>query len=162
MYITVNSTEAAWNEANKLFPTDYMKDDWKSERAGYPVYVSTADENESWISDLNVRLELNIFKGKAIETTVIYIEEEPEIIEENSIDADDVRQCCIKNNLYTRGDVAEYNNMLNMASKEEYSLGLLYRIADDIAEHSEDLPDTEYIMYLLRRDAVKTFYTIKK
>lgn len=29
--MTVNSIERAWNEANRIFPTDYMKDEEKSD-----------------------------------------------------------------------------------------------------------------------------------
>ena len=75
-HITVHSREEAWREAARLFPTDYEKDDGSTERAGYPIYKSTAQDNDSWISDLNTSLELNIWKGKVIETTKIHIEEE--------------------------------------------------------------------------------------
>ena len=77
-HITVHSREEAWREAARLFPTDYEKDDGSTERAGYPIYKSTAQDNDSWISDLNTSLELNIWKGKVIETTKIHIEEEEE------------------------------------------------------------------------------------
>lgn len=30
--------QEAWNLANKMFPTDYQKDEESSKRAGYPIY----------------------------------------------------------------------------------------------------------------------------
>lgn len=76
MAITVNSRKAAWELANKLFPTDYLKDEDASSNAGYPVYWSTDRDRNAWISDLNCRLEINI----GAETTNIWIEE-PEALE---------------------------------------------------------------------------------
>lgn len=73
--MTVNSREQAWKEADKLFPTDYIKDEQASERAGYPIYKSTADGNESWISDLGNRLEVNTIDSTWNKTTNIWIEE---------------------------------------------------------------------------------------
>lgn len=73
--MTVNSREQAWKEADKIFPTDYMKDEQSSANAGYPIYESTADNNRSWISDLGNRLELNIWEGETIKSTNIWIEE---------------------------------------------------------------------------------------
>lgn len=70
--MTVQNREEAWREADRLFPTDYIKDDRASERAGYPIFRSTADGNESWISDLGNRLEVNTEDGKTVN---IWIEE---------------------------------------------------------------------------------------
>ena len=71
----VRTREEAWEEVNKIFPTDYEQDTASSERAGYPVYISTADGVNAWISDLNCRLEVNIQdeKTKEITSTSIYI-----------------------------------------------------------------------------------------
>lgn len=38
----VMNRESAWAEVNKIFPTDYEKNGEASNRAGYPVYRSTA------------------------------------------------------------------------------------------------------------------------
>ena len=55
------TTAEAWKMANELFPTDYMKDDVLSKRAGYPQYYSTSPEHsDDHINDLNVRLEVVI------------------------------------------------------------------------------------------------------
>ena len=73
--MTVNSIEKAWIAANEIFPTDYLKDEKASANAGYPVYRSTADGVNAWISDLGNRLEVNMEDGRSIN---IWIEEEPE------------------------------------------------------------------------------------
>lgn len=77
----VTSVEKAWEAANRIFPTDYIQDDVASMKAGYPIYRSTADDVNAWISDLNCRLEVNIQnpKTKEIESTNIWIEEEPKM-----------------------------------------------------------------------------------
>lgn len=159
MSYEVKSRAEAWNIANKLFPTDYEKDDYRSERAGYPIYISTMDGNSSWISDLGNRLELNIAgtNGK-LKTINIWAEWEPEIKEIRSMDCYSVRSCCIKHSLYTCGTVREYDAMLQK-TEEEFSLKLLYEIAIDIYEHSEDQTVTN-IMSLLTKDAVTTVYEI--
>ena len=73
----VSSVKAAWKLANKLFPTDYKKDEERSSRAGYPIYHSTADGVNAWISDLGNRLELNYSNG---ESENIWIEEDEDNI----------------------------------------------------------------------------------
>lgn len=56
----VSSVKEAWELADRLFPTDdYEKDEERSSRAGYPVYHSTAEGVNAWISDRGNRLELN-------------------------------------------------------------------------------------------------------
>ena len=73
----VSSVQEAWKLANKLFPTDYKKDEERSSRAGYPIYHSTADGVNAWISDLGNRLELNYSNG---ESENIWIEEDEDNI----------------------------------------------------------------------------------
>ena len=73
----VSSVKEAWKLANKLFPTDYKKDEERSSRAGYPIYHSTADGVNAWISDLGNRLELNYSNG---ESENIWIEEDEDNI----------------------------------------------------------------------------------
>lgn len=81
--MTVNSRAKAWDEADKLFPSDYIKDEAKSERAGYDIYTSTAEGVNAWICDLGDRLELNTAAG----TTNIWIERAPDISEYQIADA---------------------------------------------------------------------------
>lgn len=69
-----NGRDEAWKIADRIFPTDYQKDDAASERAGYPIYETTSTDEKFagfHISDLNTRLELNMGK----ETVTIWIEE---------------------------------------------------------------------------------------
>lgn len=80
----VNSREQAWIEADNLFPTDYIKDEMKSEAAGYDIYYSTCEGVNAWISDLEDRLEINLATG---ETVNIWIEEEPQFKEYQISDA---------------------------------------------------------------------------
>lgn len=73
MTYTVKSTEAAWDLANKLFPTDYIHNPNTSERAGYPVYESTcSDYRFAHINDLCTRIEVVLEDYTCIN---IYIEE---------------------------------------------------------------------------------------
>lgn len=56
-----HSIQEAWNMANEIFPTDYEKDEESSQRAGYPIYRSTAEgRHYDYICDLNDRLEVNL------------------------------------------------------------------------------------------------------
>lgn len=90
-YHASNKVEA-WRLANALFPTDYEYDVKSTERAGYPIYTSTADCDNSHISDLEVRLELNIWHGQEIETITIWIDYE----EEKETDTDTITREAIK------------------------------------------------------------------
>lgn len=70
--MTVNSREKAWEEANKLFPTDYEKDESSSERAGYSVYRHHELNYYNRICDLGCRLEVIVND----EVVNIWIEED--------------------------------------------------------------------------------------
>lgn len=70
---TARTAAETWRLAQALFPTDYLYDKKSSDRAGYPIYKSTAEGNDSWISDLSTRLELNIYHGTEIETITIWV-----------------------------------------------------------------------------------------
>lgn len=80
----VRSKEEAWNKADVIFPTDYIKDEVRSGRAGYDIYYSTTKSVNAWISDLGNRLEINLENG---ETINIWIEEEPKFKEYQIEDA---------------------------------------------------------------------------
>ena len=80
----VRSKQEAWNEADAIFPTDYIKDESRSERAGYDIYCSTAAGVNAWISDLGDRLEVNLESGKTVN---IWIEEKPKFTESQIEDA---------------------------------------------------------------------------
>lgn len=82
-----NSKQEAWKKVNEIFPTDYKKDEASSERAGYPIYRSTAEGHHyDYICDLGDRLEVNLDSSHR-ETVNIWIEEPvseqaPELSEE--------------------------------------------------------------------------------
>jgi len=65
--MTVTSIRDAWAEVQKIFPTRYEHDANRSERAGYPIYYSTASGVNAWISDLGNRLEVNLPDGKSVD-----------------------------------------------------------------------------------------------
>ena len=65
--MTVTSIRDAWAEVQKIFPTRYEHDANRSERAGYPIYYSTASDVNAWISDLGNRLEVNLPDGKSVD-----------------------------------------------------------------------------------------------
>lgn len=160
--IKVKSREEAWREADRLFPTDYMKDDHASANAGYPIYMSTADGNSSWISDLNTTLELSIMNEKhGIDTIRINIIPEPEISEEIRWSSSEIRNMCICNDWYTAGSIREYSDMLEYVEEHEPTKLNIYKVAQDILEHSDD-PElyVEAIMFTISNDVVKTFYEV--
>ena len=42
--IKVNSVSEAWRTAERIFPTDYEKNEESSKRAGYPIYETTSTD----------------------------------------------------------------------------------------------------------------------
>lgn len=157
----VTTKREAWAEANRIFPTDYEQDMSSTRRAGYPIYRSTAEGNDSWISELGNRLELNVWKDGSLDSINIWIEEKPKIIETVSWSYETVRTCCIANNLYTCGTVRQYDQMFQMVmAKENPELIDIYNVAKDIAEHSEDQTVTN-VMYLLNKDAIVRLYEVR-
>ena len=78
----VKTTAEAWEAANKMFPTDYQKDEESSQRAGYPIYRSTAEGHfNDYICDLNDRLEVNIAEGNQTVNIWLETEEQGEDVE---------------------------------------------------------------------------------
>ena len=161
--IKVRNREEAWQEAGRLFPTDYEKDEKSTQNAGYPIYRSTAEGENSWISDLNCTLELSIYnkKTKGIDTIRINIIQEPEITESVKWSSRDIRNMCIKNNWYTAGDIKAYSRMLDLVEDNEPTKLNIWKVAQDILEHSsEDGLYVEAIMFAIANDVVKTFFEI--
>ena len=58
--------EQALRQAETILGTGFTYDSKKSENAGYPIYVSTMEGNNGWISDLGTRLEVNLHNGTSI------------------------------------------------------------------------------------------------
>ena len=78
-HIHVDSMEKAWKKAAELFPTDWDYDNGSRERAGYPIYRSTADGHYyDYICDLCARLEINLSDNTTINIWI----DEPETVEE--------------------------------------------------------------------------------
>lgn len=86
---------------------------------------------------------------------------EMKIIETRVWSAESVRQVCIENNLYTRGNNKEYSAMLDKVEKNYAGNEAIYAIAKDIMEHSEGQTVTN-IMFLLANKAVTTIFEIVK
>ena len=161
--ITVTSRERAWQVADEYFPTDYMKDDLLSERAGYPIYKSTLEGCNSWISDLNTRLELNIEEddGQLIKTITINITEAPAVEETANWSAYEVMRMCIAHDWYTAGTTREYDKMLAFVEENKPTPQNIYKVAHDILEHSDD--DGQYVeavMFTINKEAVSRHYKI--
>lgn len=70
-HYNASSKALAWNKVNEIFPTDYERDDGRSERAGYPVYSSTAEDHwYDYICDLGNRIEINLSNGDTVNVWV--------------------------------------------------------------------------------------------
>ena len=88
--ITVNTKAEAWEAVNRIFPTDYEKDEAASVNAGYDIYRHATLNHYSRICDLGNRLE--VLTGENV--TNIWIE--PEIIKNMGTEmsqADYIRLC---------------------------------------------------------------------
>ena len=70
-----------------------------------------------------------------------------------------VREACMRNNLYTRGDNAEYTTMLGNVERSAPTTEAMYMVAKDIYEHSKDQTITN-ILYILESEAVITTFLI--
>lgn len=116
--MTVTSIKAAWDEASKIFPTDYEKDCVSSEKAGYPIYRSTADGTNAWISDLGNRLEVNLPDGKSVN---IWIEAPIEEASEDSgsASADERRETARRIQRLTYWYTKEYVHELDNKKRED-------------------------------------------
>lgn len=185
MRIEVESREEAWSVADELFPTDYLKDDAASQKAGYPIFESTAKNSPytgAWISDLNCTLELNIPCG--VEVPARYCEggtshkvydiridicEQPKpfILKTDEWSSATVLKMCMNHDFYDAGTTTEYHAMLDMADRNEPNDNILYQLAKDICAHTKSLEkstmdDIALIMRLLRKEAVDTIYTVEE
>ena len=85
---------------------------------------------------------------------------------QHTINSNDVREFCIQNNLYTRGDNEDYSKMLALASKfHSCTPQRVIVIAKDIAEHS-DQQDAKIdlslgnIAFYLCKDVMHTILSI--
>lgn len=93
--MTVNSIKKAWEEADKLMATDYIKDEMASERARYPIYMSTLEGSMDHISDLGDRLEVTV----GANTYNIWIEEDTHMANIFNITLEDIIKQAIDTNM---------------------------------------------------------------
>lgn len=72
----------------------------------------------------------------------------------------DVRTACVENYLYSEGTNEEYERMLQAIEKvQDPSDYMIYAVAKDIAEHSENQTITN-VMFILANEAIKTTFMI--
>lgn len=64
--MTVENRDKAFAEADRITNFDYEYDVVRSEKAGYPIYFTTKEGVNEWISDLGNRLEINLMDGKTV------------------------------------------------------------------------------------------------
>lgn len=69
--MNVTDKAVAWEEADRIFPTDYEKDEQASQRAGYDIYRHPTLNPLNQIADLGDRLEVTTADGA--ETVNIWI-----------------------------------------------------------------------------------------
>ena len=60
------------------------------------------------------------------------------IIEKRVWFVDDIISVCIRNDLYTRGNTNDYDNMLNKVRENEPTVNNIYLVAKDILEHTKN------------------------
>lgn len=73
-----------------------------------------------------------------------------------------VQQCCISNNLYTKGTGDDYDKMLAFVQENSPAIENVYRVAKDIFEHSDqsEAGTITNVMFLLEDEAIHTTYEI--
>lgn len=112
------SMEEAWKLANEIFPTDYEKDEASSQRAGYPIFRSTAEGRYyDYICDLNDRLEINLADGNR--TINIWIEADPEPEEPEIINLEERKQVIGRIQRLTYWYTKEYTEELENKKAED-------------------------------------------
>ncbi|MCD7843628.1 MAG: hypothetical protein LUG17_03265 [Clostridiales bacterium] len=85
----------------------------------------------------------------------------PEIKEFKDWSVDDVREACIKNDLYTCGSIEDYEHMLDWVNRLYPNTENLYFIAQDIVKHSED-QTVSNVMFILANQTVTTIFQVKE
>ena len=84
----------------------------------------------------------------------------PKITEKKVWTARDVRNACIRNELYTLGDCGQYDRMLDCVRNSYPDTENLYLIARDIQKHSKG-QTVSNVMFILANEAVKTCYEVE-
>lgn len=70
-----------------------------------------------------------------------------------------VQNLCIKEDWYIFGDNSEFDAMLEIVRTKKPTTTNLYKVAKDIADHSEYQTITN-IMYVIENNAIRTSYEI--
>lgn len=108
--IKVSSVDEAWAIVNDIFPTDYEKDEQSSERAGYPIYRSTAEDRYyDYICDLNNRLEINLHDGNRTVNVWIDKSGEQEYVSESVEASKAVKE--LGKNIFPLFEIEEYKEI---------------------------------------------------
>lgn len=160
----VASREEAWQKVNEIFPTDYEKDEVTSERVGYPIYRNMATDAgiTDWVSDMGVRLELNLKNGTK-SLNIWITPPKPKIRTIRQWSMDEVMGMCIDHNFYTCGDVQAYTKMLEYVNHSEPTPENIYDVAVDILDHTDPNEDQTItnIMCIIENSVVRTVYEIE-
>lgn len=83
------------------------------------------------------------------------------IKEKNTWSPETVRRVCSKYDLFRKGSVDDYNYVLDEVGRMPVTVDNIYNVATFISKYSDNAP-VEYIMWLLRKNAVETNYEIKE
>lgn len=79
------------------------------------------------------------------------------IKEEKTWNSGDLREMCIRHDLFTKGVNTDYYKALHFVDGNEPTIENIYMLANFILNNSRDNTLTN-IMYLLSNDCVKTYY----
>ena len=80
---------------------------------------------------------------------------------------DGIRRMCIENNLYTRGDNKDYQNLMSYVSDHVPTMQCMFWVARDIFAHSKFNNESliteplSHIMWLIEHEAVITTYSVE-
>lgn len=74
-----------------------------------------------------------------------------------------IQRMCIEHDWYTRGTCADYEALMDLVRELEPTPAGMYRVAQDISNHSEDVEgsaDPMLIMFHIANDVVTRFFEI--
>ncbi|MEY8418869.1 hypothetical protein AALA83_06245 [Oscillospiraceae bacterium 44-5] len=135
--MTVTSKQEAWNKVNEIFPTDYEHDLGSSDRAGYPIYRSTAEGHYyDYICDLGNRLEVNLDSSR-LATVNIWIEEPAKVEpkeQESEASMEQRREVARRLQRVTYCYTVEYVNEMDNKVKEDAAVKAMQDAATEGGE----------------------------
>ena len=75
----------------------------------------------------------------------------------------DIRNMCIENGWYTKGDIASYSQMLDCVDCHQPELSVIFAVAKDIYDHSDHAEaDLQNICFVIANDVVITQIEIEE